>query len=79
VWDRVEPVLAPLFAAEGDIAIVSHGGTSRVMLSLLLRATHATTFCFRFDNTSVTELDRRPDGAFLMNLYNDTSHLNPGP
>jgi alpha-ribazole phosphatase len=75
VWKRVEPVLAPLFDAEGNIAIVTHGGTSRVILSLLLRATPATTFCFRFDNTSVTQLDRRPDGAFMLNVYNDTSHL----
>jgi broad specificity phosphatase PhoE len=77
VWDRVAPVLAPLFEAEGNIVLVSHGGTSRVMLALLLRATHATTFCFKFDNASLTQLDRRPDGAFLLGLYNDTSHLLP--
>jgi broad specificity phosphatase PhoE len=71
----VEPVIKPLFDADGDIAIVSHGGTSRVLLSILIRATHATTFCFKFDNASVTHLDRRPDGAFLLGTYNSTSHL----
>jgi broad specificity phosphatase PhoE len=65
-----------MFTAEGDIAIVSHGGACRVMLSQLLRATLETTFCFKFDNTSVTRLDRRPDGPFLMSLYNDTRHIS---
>ncbi len=76
VWNRVEPVILPLFDAEGAIAIVSHGGTSRVLLSMLLRATPETSFCFKFDNTSVTRLDRRPEGPFLLSVYNDTSHLN---
>ena len=71
----MEPVIVPLFTANEDIAIVSHGGTSRVMLSQLIKANLDTTFCFKFDNTAVTQLDRRVDGAFLLTLYNDTSHL----
>lgn len=75
VWDRTQTLMESMFKEEQDVAIVSHGGACRVMLSQLLRATLATTFCFKFDNTSVTTLDRRPDGAFLMSLYNDTRHV----
>ncbi len=75
VWNRTWGVIRPLFESEGDTVIVSHGGACRVMLSQLLRANLETTFCFKFDNTSVTRLDRRPDGALLLSLYNDTSHV----
>jgi len=76
VWDRAWPVIEPMFEEKKDVVIVSHGGTCRVMLSQLLCATLATTFCFKFDNTSVTSLYRRPEGVFRMDLYNDTRHVN---
>jgi broad specificity phosphatase PhoE len=76
VWERTWPVVEPLFEGQDDVAIVSHGGACRVMLSQLLKASLDTTFCFKFDNTSVTRLDRRPDGAFLLALYNDTCHVS---
>ncbi|HWD42082.1 MAG TPA: histidine phosphatase family protein [Fimbriimonas sp.] len=75
IWNRVRPVVDPLFTAEEDVCIVTHGGTSRVLLSQIICANLDTTFCFKFDNTAVTQLDRRVDGAFLVTLYNDTSHL----
>jgi broad specificity phosphatase PhoE len=75
IWNRTLPVIQPLFGSEQDTVIVSHGGACRVMLSQLLRATLDSTFCFKFDNTSVTRLDKRPDGSFLLSLYNDTAHV----
>lgn len=76
VWHRVEPVAKELFEADESVAIVSHGGTCAILLAQLLKGTHATTRGFRFGNTAVTELERRPDGLFVMVRYNDTSHLH---
>lgn len=76
VWDRVQPLAAELFEAEEPTAIVTHGGTCAILLAQLLRGTPATTRAFRFGNTAVTELERRPDGHYMMLRYNDTSHLS---
>jgi broad specificity phosphatase PhoE len=76
VWHRLEPVAAELFAEEEPTAVVTHGGSCAILLAQLLKGTHATTRAFRFGNTAVTELHRRPDGLFMMVRYNDTSHLN---
>jgi broad specificity phosphatase PhoE len=75
VWDRTWPIIEPLFEETEDVAIVSHGGACRVMLAQLLRGSLDTTFSFKFDNTSVTRIDRRPDGLFQLDMYNDTSHV----
>ena len=69
------PIIEPLFEEQEDLALVSHGGTCRVMLSQLLKATLDTTFSFKFDNTSVTRVDRRPEGNFMLSVYNDTAHV----
>ena len=75
VWERVEPVLYPYFADDLNLAIVTHGGTSRVILSILLKGTLDTTFCFKLEHAGVSQIDRRPDGPFVLSFYNDISHL----
>jgi broad specificity phosphatase PhoE len=78
MWKRIEPMVARICSDCNQAIIVSHGGSCRVLLSILLRATLESTFSFRFDNTSVTQLDRRAEGAMVLSLYNDTSHLSEG-
>jgi broad specificity phosphatase PhoE len=75
VWDRVEPVLFPYLQEDLQLVIVTHGGTSRVILSILLKGTLETTFGFRVEHSAVSQIDRRPDGPFILNVYNDCSHL----
>lgn len=75
VWDRVNPLVDELADAEGRIAVVSHGGTCRVLLAHLTRGTLESSRSFTFGNTSVTELERRADGCFVIVRYNDVSHL----
>lgn len=76
VWNRVEPVAAELFDEKDPIAVVTHGGTCAILLAQLLKGTQATPRAFRFGNTGVTELQRRPDGLFTMIRYNDLTHLS---
>ncbi len=75
VWQRLDGVLAELKDAEGPTAVVSHGGTVSILLSRLLCGTLETSRSFRFGNTSITELERRPDGYFSIVRYNDVAHL----
>ena len=76
VWNRVEPVLFPYFQEDEQLVIVTHGGTCRVILSILLKGTLDTTFGFRIEHSAVNQIDRRPDGPFILNVYNDCSHLS---
>lgn len=75
VWNRLLPVSEALFEAEEDAVVVTHGGAASVLLAQMLRGTLETHRGFRFSNASVTELERRPEGLFLMTRYNDVSHL----
>jgi len=79
VWDRVKPVTRELFERKKDVVVVAHGGTCAILLAQLLKGSHETSRAFRFGNTSVTTLELRPEGSFLMTVYNDMSHLTvPG-
>lgn len=75
IWRRVLPVAESLLASEGQTMVVSHGGTSSVLLAQLVHGTHDTARAFRFANASVTLLERRPEGLFRLVKYDDTSHL----
>ena len=75
VWRRVQPIAEELFRERRHIAVVSHGAACALLLAQLVRGSIETSRAFRFGNTSVTELSRRPDGLFLMHRYNDTTHL----
>lgn len=74
VWNRIEEFLS-LTSFDNDAIIVSHGGTAGVLLSQLLRGTIETARSFRFANTCVCELERRPDGWYNLIDYNSVTHL----
>lgn len=76
VWHRLHPFTEKVRAIDDDQIIVTHGGTCALLLAQLLRGRPETARAFRFGNTAVTELERRPDGSFVMLRYNDTSHLD---
>lgn len=76
VWSRLSTFTAELVEHDDDQVVVTHGGTCALLLAQLLRGRPETSRSFRFGNTAVTELQRRPDGTFLMVRYNDTSHLD---
>jgi len=79
VWERIQPITDRLLAAEEEhIVVVSHGGTCSLLMAQLIRGNLHTSRSFRFFNTGVTTLDRRPEGLFMISRYNDTSHLEIG-
>lgn len=75
VWARLGPVAERLHREEGNVAVVAHGGSTALLLARLVHGTVETSRAFRFANTGVTELKRRPDGAFYIARYNDTTHM----
>lgn len=75
VWNRLEPMVAHLRGACGPTAVVTHGGTCALLLARLLGSTLAAAAAFRFDNTGITTVERRPDGGFRLLAYNDVAHL----
>jgi broad specificity phosphatase PhoE len=78
VWIRVNGFMKELENTDERIAVVTHGGTCATLLARLMRANLETIRSFRFGNTSITELERRPDGFYLMLRYADTTHLGDG-
>lgn len=74
-WDRVRPITERLAKEQSHIAVVAHGGVCSLMLAQLLKGNLETSRSFRFLNCAVTELLRRPDGAFSLLRYNDIAHL----
>ncbi|MCE9558528.1 MAG: histidine phosphatase family protein [Armatimonadetes bacterium] len=75
VWDRLEPAVAEIEDSHGNTVIVTHGGTCALLLCQFLRTSVDTSRSFRFPNTAVTELERRPDGFWSLVRFADTSHL----
>jgi len=59
---RVEPCLRSILEAHPGqtVAIVSHGGTVRMLLSLLLSLPFAKTAMFEIDYASITEVRHAP-------------------
>jgi len=79
VRTRLANWLSGLDLDQGNLAIVSHGGSCSLLLALLLRAGPEASRSFSFANTGVTELHRRDDGEFRMVTYNSTDHLQEDP
>lgn len=79
VWDRVAGVVADLRSQSSNALVVTHGGTGSLLMAQLLQGTMATARAFRFANAGITELQLRPDGAFLIVRFNDTTHLREAP
>jgi broad specificity phosphatase PhoE len=75
VWGRLDKVVREIEASHEPMAVICHGGSGAVLLSRLLHGTLATSRSFRFDNTGITMIARRPDGGFHLMRYNDSSHL----
>jgi broad specificity phosphatase PhoE len=59
----------------GDILIVGHGGTLRMLLAELLDLSPESSRIFRFDNCSLTTVVQRENAPPLLAAYNDTIHL----
>jgi 2,3-bisphosphoglycerate-dependent phosphoglycerate mutase len=78
VWHRLDPIVDDLQNEGGTTVVVSHGGTCGLLLARLVHANLETSRAFRFGNTSVTKLERRPDSLFTIQYYNDTRHLEEG-
>lgn len=76
VWERIGGVSERLAAHTEDLAVVTHGGVCALLLARLLRGGTDTARAFRFSNTGVTVLGRRPDGMFRLDQYDNTDHLN---
>jgi broad specificity phosphatase PhoE len=60
----------------GDIVLVSHGGTMRALLSVLLDLPIPAARSFHFDNCSLTTVTFRGDLPPLLTRYNQIQHLN---
>lgn len=75
VWNRLEKLARELSRSDQDTAVFGHGGTTGVLLARLVQGNVATARSFRFENASVTELVRRPDGFWQLLRFADTSHL----
>jgi 2,3-bisphosphoglycerate-dependent phosphoglycerate mutase len=78
VWERLERVAEELFDTAEPTVVVTHGGAAALLLARLIRGSLDTSRAFRFANTSVTELQLRPEGLFHMIRYNDIAHLLDG-
>ena len=68
---ELEPNLPP-----GDILLVSHGGTMRALLSVLLDLPITASLSFHFDNCSLTTVEFRGQLPPLLTRYNDARHLS---
>jgi len=75
-WQRVQSIAERLRSETKNTLVVSHGGTSCLLLAQLIAGTIQTARAFRFHNCTVTELFRRPDGIFQLIRFNDASHLS---
>lgn len=75
VWNRLAPVVGELHGEERNTVVVSHGGATALLLAQVIGGSIEVSRAFRFANAGVTELKRRPDGAFYIVRYNDISHL----
>lgn len=76
VWCRLEEVVDRLQQTTQNVVVVTHGGTCGLLLARLIHGSLSTSRAFRFANTSVTTLERRPEGLFNIVSYNDISHLD---
>ncbi|MFA7253467.1 MAG: histidine phosphatase family protein [Patescibacteria group bacterium] len=60
---------------DDNILIITHGGWKNVFMSYLLRIPRETVFLIEFKNTSLSEIELRPDGKHKVEVINCTKHL----
>ena len=80
LMQRVRAPLAELFAqfAGGRVLVVSHGGTLRAAVQLLIGDLNYLLKLHGHDNTAISRLRlTKPDSGVLIAL-NDSAHLEPG-
>ena len=75
VWKRLGKFERLLERSVENTVVFTHGGTCSIILAKLIRANLDTTKSLRFENASLTELIRRPDGFWQLLSYNNTTHL----
>ncbi len=79
VWKRAEPVLEEMIAlGEKNLAVVSHGGTIRVILAALFGRGQADRlrYVMNMENTAITELYYKEEShRFYLERVNDYAHL----
>lgn len=79
VWERVKPVLEEILASgKKHIAVVSHGGTIRVILAALFGRGQAERlrYVLNMENTAITELYYKEESQqFYLERVNDYAHL----
>jgi broad specificity phosphatase PhoE len=60
----------------GEILLVSHGGTMRALMAVMLQLPMPAARSFHFDNCSLTTVQFRGDLPPLLLRFNDTGHLS---
>ena len=71
-------VRSGVMEVEGDVCLVSHGGTIRALLSVFLKIHIDATRVFAQSNTGITVVSRETVGgepSFGLDLLNSTEHL----
>jgi broad specificity phosphatase PhoE len=78
-WDRVQQFAHHLYEqhSEGELIVVGHGGSLRIMLCDALAGDIQTYRRIRLDNTSVSAIER-VDGRIWVALLNYTGFLETG-
>jgi broad specificity phosphatase PhoE len=75
VWDRLEVIAEEIETFHEPTLVVTHGMACSLLLARILRGSPFTSRSFRFDNTGITTVARRPDAGFYLLDYNNASHL----
>ena len=70
LWNRLLRVLPAIRSGPQSQVLVSHGGTSALLMAMLLGETLEDTARYRFSNAGITELEGR-----RIVRFDDTAHL----
>lgn len=83
VWNRAKDVLNEIICANYEnVAVVTHGGTIRSILSGILgvEQTRKLQFGLCLENTSITEINYHKERkCFYLERFNDYAHLEQEP
>ena len=63
---------------DGNILVVSHGGTLRAMMVSMLGLPVESMWRLRLSNAGLSVITTFEEGGATIDLLNDTSHLGPG-
>jgi broad specificity phosphatase PhoE len=79
VYERAMPVIQEIVqSGKKNIAVVTHGGTIRVLLAAFFGRSQASRFLFgvSLENTGITQLVYHPQyDRFYLERFNDYAHL----